>query len=732
LKLKSFRSIVLSLLGLFCLASLTASAQTSLVISQMYGGGGNTGAPYTYDYLELYNPTASPISLNGVSYQYASSTGTSWQTVALPNVSVAPGHYFLIQNAAGTTVLNKPLPVTADFVPTSPINFSATTGKIALVQGTAALSGAFPTGSTIIDFLGFGTANCHQGAADAPAPSNTTADIRTGYAGNNAADFVVGAPNPHNSTYGSTTGNLSATGLATPSTVTSGNPVLLTVTVTPATSPASTGIGVTANLSAIGGSATQRFYDDGSNGDATAGDNVFSFAVTPIVSTSTTVSLPVTITDLESGHATTSISFTVNVPVVNLPIHTIQGSKSLTATSVSPYAGQTVTTEGIVTGIGTAGFFIQAPDSDADSDPTTPEGIYVYTGTGKVPASAVIGNYVQVTGSISTYPAVTASHTPATELNTTTATILATGEPLPTPVVLSSSMLTPSGGLYQLTPYEGMRVSIPSLTAVSGTDGSLTSEANETETSNGQFYVVLTGTPRPFREPGIDIRDPQEGLPPDVAKFDDNPERILVDSAFLGGSAINLSTGAVLPSVTGILDFTFSSDSYYDPSRLVLDASYNRSAVVAGMAVQPAPAAASNEFRVAAYNIERFFNTNSADDIDYNPVTGQTEKSSAVDVTPTAYANRLAKVSLAIRHVLGNPDILALEEAENESVVADIAAKISADAQAASEPDPQYVPYGTGTGYAPYSNDVSGISVGFLVKSTVDMIDITAVRQLVE
>jgi predicted extracellular nuclease len=355
---------------------------------------------------------------------------------------------------------------------------------------------------------------------------------------------------------------------------------------------------------------------------------------------------------------------------------------------------------------------------------STPEGIYVYTGSGKVPATAVIGNYVQVTGAISIYPAVTASHTPATEISTTAATILATGQPLPTPVTISSSMLTPSGGLYQLTPYEGMRVSIPSLTAISGTDGSLTSEATETQKSNGQFYAVLTGTPRPFREPGIDIRDSQTGLPADVAKFDDNPERILVDSDFLGGTAIDLSTGAVLPNVTGILDFTYSSDSYYDPSRLLLDPAYNRSAVVAGMAVQPVPGATSNEFRVAAYNIERFFNPNSADDIDYNPVTGKTEKSSAVDVTPTAYANRLAKLSLAIRHVLGDPDVIALEEPENESVVADIAAEISSDAQAAGEADPQYMAYGTGTSYAPYTNDIGGISVGFLVKSTVDTINI--------
>ena len=720
-----FHTLRALFLGFFSLITLAASAQTGLVISQVYGGGGNSGAPYTYDYLELYNPTSSAISLAGLSFQYASSTGSSWNAVALPSVSVASGHYFLIQAAAGSASPAN-LPVTPDFVPASAPNFSATTGKIALVNGTAALSGTCPaTGSNIVDFIGYGTATCYLGSGDAPAPSNTTADIRGGFSNNNAADFTVGAPNPHNSSYGSSTSGLSATGEATPSTVTSGNPVLLTVTVTPAANPASTGITVTADLSAIGGSATQPFYDDGTHGDATAGDNVFSFAATPSVSKSGALSIPVAVADAESGTASATISLTVNLPVPNLPIHTIQGSKSLTGTTVSPYAGQTVSTEGVVTGIGSAGYFIQSRDADADSDPTTPEGVYVYTGTGKVPAAAVLGNYVQVTGTVNTYPSVTSSHTPATEIDTTSATVLATGQPLPTPVAITASMLTPGGGLYQLTPYEGMRVSIASLTTISGTDGSLTSEAAETEASNGQFYAVITGTPRPFREPGIDIRDPQTGLPPDVAKFDDNPERILVDSSFLAGSTdIDLSTGATLPSVTGILDFTYSSDSYYDPSRLLLDPTYDRSQITAGMAVQPAPLPASDEFRVAAYNIERFFNTNPADDIDYNPVTGKTETSEAVDVTQAAYNNRLAKVSLAIRHVLGSPDIVALEECENESVVADIAARISADAIAAGEPDPHYVPYGTGTGYAPYSNDISGISVGFLVKSTVDTLNI--------
>jgi uncharacterized protein len=713
----SIRSFFLIVLGLLGLTSFTASAQNGLVISQMYGGGGNSGAPYTYDYLELYNPTGSSISLNGLSFQYASSSGTSWNSVALPDVSVAPGHYFLIQGAAGAANPAN-LPVTPDFVATSAPNFSATTGKIALVDGTVSLTGSCPIGANIIDFIGFGTANCFKGSGDAPAPSNTTADIRIGFTNNNATDFSVGVPNPRNSSSGDSSSGLRATGLAAPSTVISGGEVLLTVTVVPATAPMSTGISVTGDLSAIGGSSTQLFHDDGSNGDATAGDNIFSFETTATASKSGTVSLPVIVTDAQADSASASINLTINLPAANLPIHTIQGSKSLTATSISPYVGQTVTTQGIVTGVGTASYFIQSRDADADLDPTTPEGISVFAGTGKVPSTAVVGNYVQVTGTVNTFPSAATSHTPATEIETTSTTVLATSQPLPTPVTLSASALTPGGGLYQLTPYEGMRVSILSLTTISGTDGSLTSEANETQKSNGQFYGVFTGTPRPFREPGIDIRDPQTGLPPDVAKFDDNPERILVDSAFLGSAPIDLSTGAILPNVTGILDFTFSSDSFYDPSRLLLDPSYDRSEIVAGMGVQPAPVPASNEFRVAAYNIERFFNTNSADNIDYNPVSGKTEKSSAVNLTQTAYNNRLAKVSLAIRTVLGSPDIVALEEPENQSVVADIAAKISADVLATGEVDPQYIAYGTGTSYAPYTNDVGGISVGFLVKSS--------------
>jgi hypothetical protein len=288
-----------------------------------------------------------------------------------------------------------------------------------------------------------------------------------------------------------------------------------------------------------------------------------------------------------------------------------------------------------------------------------------------------------------------------------------------------------------------MRVTVPSMTSVSGTNGSITNanEPNELATSVGYFYAVITGTPRPFREPGIDIRDvPIPGAPASIAQFDDNPERILVDTTIAGGTSLEISTGAVLPNVTGVLDFTFSSDSFYDPSRLILDATYDRTQVTPGMIVQPVPAAASTEFTIASFNIERFYNTNSADDLYFVPAgvngfngnsstpilsSGQTFISAAVDVTQAAYTRRLQKVSLAIRNVLNTPDIVTLEEVENQSVANDIANQINTDAGIPN----LYTAYSTDNS-AFYTQDGTGISVGFLIKnSTVNKLAVTQFGQ---
>lgn len=183
--------------------SVPAFAVNHVVISQVYGGGGGA-APVTYkrDYIELYNPTTAAVSLAGWSVQYGSATGTgNWIAHALPaTLSIGPGQYLLIEEGGGTAGAD--LPVTPD-VAAGPLNIGATAGKIALVSSATALSGACPTAS-VIDQVGFGTANCAEGGAPTPVLSKESGAVRKS-AGctdtdNNAADFdVVANPVPRNS-----------------------------------------------------------------------------------------------------------------------------------------------------------------------------------------------------------------------------------------------------------------------------------------------------------------------------------------------------------------------------------------------------------------------------------------------------------------------------------------------------------------------------------------------------
>lgn len=178
-------------------AAVPAFAQ--LRISQVYGGGGNSGATYKNDFIELFNAGSAPVSLAGYSVQYAASAGTSWAVTALAG-TLAPGHYYLVQEAAGAGgTVNLPTPD----APGS-IAMSGTSGKVALVSSTTALTGSgCPIAAPIVDFVGYGSsANCSETAPTANL-SNTTAAIRrdSGYAdsGNNSADFTVAAPIPRNS-----------------------------------------------------------------------------------------------------------------------------------------------------------------------------------------------------------------------------------------------------------------------------------------------------------------------------------------------------------------------------------------------------------------------------------------------------------------------------------------------------------------------------------------------------
>ena len=89
-----------------------------------------------------------------------------------------------------------------------------------------------------------------------------------------------------------------------------------------------------------------------------------------------------------------------------------------------------------------------------------------------------------------------------------------------------------------------------------------------TSTSNGVFFGVLPEYARPFREAGIDAFAPlPTGAPATVTRFDTNPERLRVDDGLVGGTPIDVSTGALITNLVGILDNSFSNYTLLvDPS----------------------------------------------------------------------------------------------------------------------------------------------------------------------
>ncbi len=85
---------------LFAAVQQPRAISNSVVISQIYGGGGNSGSTYKNDFIELFNRSASPVDVTGMSVQYASAAGTTWQVTNLSG-TIAPGGYYLVQEAVG-------------------------------------------------------------------------------------------------------------------------------------------------------------------------------------------------------------------------------------------------------------------------------------------------------------------------------------------------------------------------------------------------------------------------------------------------------------------------------------------------------------------------------------------------------------------------------------------------------------------------------------------------------
>ena len=630
--------------------------------------GAFTGTPM------LLATAAANTAFRGVAFA-PNPTSTNPSGVGAANPStVAPGGMTLLTVTVtpGTNPASTGLAVTADL---SMIGLSAS--QTFLDDG---MNGDATAGDNIFSYQ----------ATVAPA---TTSGLKTMPATITDAQMRTGNCNISVTITGSST-SPSGVGAANPNSVTSGSSTLLTVTVTPGTFPPSTGLAVVGDLSTIGGSATQTFFDDGSNGDATGGDNIFSYQATVAPATTTgNKTLPTTISDAQMRSGNANISLFVQNAGSLTPIHNIQGSGN-----TSPLVGTMVTTTGIVTGVKSNGFFIQTPDASADADPNTSEGIFVFTSSAP-PVAAAVGNLVTVAGTVQEFiPSADVNSPPATELITPTVNLFSTGNPLPAAITITAAA-TLVNDVSNLEKYEGMRVHVDSLTTISPTQGTV-NEPSATSTSNGTFYAVVTGVARPFREPGIEVPDPlPAGSPCCIPRFDANPERLRVDSDGLVGAAVlEVTTGATIANVTGPLDYAFRTYTILpDPGTLT------QGSVIGNVSGTPVPVPNADEFTVASFNMERFFDT-------VNDGNG------APTLTPTAFNNRLNKASLVIRNMLRSPDILGIEEMENLTTLQAVANKVNTDA-------------GTPGDYQAYlveGNDVGGIDVGFLVKSSrVTVIDVT-------
>jgi predicted extracellular nuclease len=198
---------------LLSIVLVSVASQAQVVISQAYGGGGNGGATYSNDFIELFNRGTVAQNLAGWTVQYASANGSTWATTTLPNFTLQPGQYFLIQEAAGATpVLALPTPdldgVGAASSPTNGLGLamSGSNGKVILVSSTVAETTADPTGSQIMDKLAYGATSTSGFEGTGPtgtALTSTTAVLRNNGgctdSNNNAADFTTAAPAPRNS-----------------------------------------------------------------------------------------------------------------------------------------------------------------------------------------------------------------------------------------------------------------------------------------------------------------------------------------------------------------------------------------------------------------------------------------------------------------------------------------------------------------------------------------------------
>jgi predicted extracellular nuclease len=558
------------------LAGLSApvfAAPGGVVISQVYGGGGNSGATYKNDFVELLNTGDTAVTLNNWSVQYASSAGTTWQVTRLPaSVTLAAGQYYLVHEAAGSGGTDALTPDTA-----GTIAMSASAGKVALVNTTAALAGAKPV-DNVVDFVGFGTAaNYYEGSGPTAPPSNTLAVLRKNSgcldSNDNSSDFVTGAASPR------TTGSdrVSCSGAPLP------QPIVLAC---PGSVGVDVGAGTTAPLQAT--DADSIVNSAVISKGAIAGISLTGFVPATFDNRTASANLvvdaslpagtyPVEITF--ANDASQSASCTVNVAVSGVvTIPQIQGS-GLT----SPYANTVQSTTGVITKKLGSGFYIQDPQGDGD--PTTSDAIFVYGAA----AAANVGDLVRVTGTVTEY-APSGSTRSYTELKDVSAvSVLGTGNTI-APVNIDLPA--------ELSHYEGMLVRFVNPLTVNG--NSYLGDRGELVLANGRRE---TPTNR-YRAGTPDAAALIAANAQNIVILDDGIFTVPAHIPYLAADQ-TVRAGDTVTDLVGVLDFGAigGGGGWYklQPTDTPVFSRTN--------AREDAPAVVAGNVRVASANVLNFFTT---------------------------------------------------------------------------------------------------------------------------
>jgi predicted extracellular nuclease len=303
------------------------------------------------------------------------------------------------------------------------------------------------------------------------------------------------------------------------------------------------------------------------------------------------------------------------------------------------------TTENVVTAIGDFGFFIQSPADRTDDDPLTSDGVYVATRFPPATWGISVGDHVVIDGGR------VVEQFEMTQINVTSEsqiTIVSNNNPIPEPVDLTTVDYT-QGEIHPLERYEGMLVTLA--------DAAVQAPTNYFD----EFIITATGD-RAFRETGVESDRTPDLIGLGLPEWDLNPEVFEVDPPEMGYDPLFLTRGDVV-TVTGGLAYSFQDYQIW-PRDLDLT---NMST----FEVQPVRPAEAGEFTIATQNFQNLFDT--IDDPDRADSTGE----DYVPDTQEAYDERLDKVAAQIITALNAPDIVALQEIENENVVDDITARIN-------------------------------------------------------